>query len=132
MKRTPLKRGKPLARGGSPARRTRLRFRSKKTAEVYRTQRVPLVKATLAGEPLCQLILPGCTGLADSVHEVKPRGRGGSITNPANVLPACVSCNTGASQQHITEAQDRGLLAHSWDDEGGRSAAPDGGDTDAA
>jgi len=94
---------------------------------VYRTQRVPLVKATLAGAPLCQLILPGCTGLADTVHEVKPRGRGGSITNPANVLPACASCNDGASNEHITESQDRRLLLHSWDDESGRRAAPDGG-----
>jgi hypothetical protein len=59
--------------------------------------------------------LPGCTGLADTLHEVLPRGRGGSITDPANVLPACAHCNDAASNEHIGEAQVRGLLKHSWD-----------------
>jgi 5-methylcytosine-specific restriction endonuclease McrA len=126
MRRSPLPpRRKPIARtrlaGGVPIARTTLtrsgplRPRSARMQRIYRTQRIPLVKATLAGEPLCQLILPGCTGLADTVHEVKPRGRGGSITDPANCLPACRSCNDGASNEHIGEAQARGLLKHSWD-----------------
>lgn len=123
-----MKRGKPLARGGPLRRVTRLRFRSKRMAAVYRTQRVPLVKAMLADQPLCQLILPDCTGLADTVHELLPRGRGGSITDPSNCVPACATCNDDASNRYITEAQDRGLLRHS-----SQKPAPDGGgDTDAA
>lgn len=131
MKRTPLRTVTPLRRftvlqgDGEPERRTPLRPRSAKMARVYRLERVPLVRTMLAGQPLCQLALPGCTGLADTVHELLPRGRGGSITDPDNCVPACQSCNDAASNQHITEAQVRGLLLHSWQ-------RPDGGGPDAA
>lgn len=107
--------GKPLARGTGLARRTRLRWRSAKTVALYRTVRVPLVRELLADPPPCALTLPGCTGAADTVHELLPRGRGGSITDRANLAVACSSCNDGASNEHITEATARGLLRHSWD-----------------
>lgn len=111
-------RSRPIARGTGLARGGPLRPRSPKTAAVYRTVRVPLVRALLAEHPACQLRLPGCTGEATTVHEVLPRGRGGSITDRDNCLTACVPCNTGASQDHIVEAQRRGLLRHSWDGDG--------------
>lgn len=130
MKRTPLRSVTPLRRftvlqgGGGLERRTPLRARSAKTAKVYRLERVPLVRTMLAGQPLCLLNLPGCTGLADTVHELLPRGRGGSITDPDNCVAACRSCNSGASNEHIAEAQARGLLLHSWQrPDGGNDAA---------
>lgn len=131
MKRTPLRSVTPLRRftvlqgGATPKRRTPLRPRSAKLAKVYRLERVPLVRTMLAGQPLCQLTLPGCTDLADTVHELLPRGRGGSITDPDNCVPACRTCNDNASNVHIAIAQARGLLRHSWD-------RPGGGDDDAA
>lgn len=117
---TPLRRFTVLQGGGELERRTPLRPRSAKLAKVYRLERIPLVRTMLAGQPLCLLNLPGCTGLADTVHELLPRGRGGSITDPDNCVPACRTCNDNASNAHIAIAQERGLLRHSWD-------RPDGG-----
>lgn len=119
----PLRRFTVLQGGGELERRTPLRPRSAKLAKVYRLERVPLVRTMLAGQPLCQLTLPGCTGLADTVHELLPRGRGGSITDPDNCKVACAYCNDAASNRHITEAQDRKLLLHSWDRDGGSDDA---------
>lgn len=116
MRRSPMPaRTSPIARGTGLARTGRLRHRSAKTERLYRTVRRPLVAAMLADDPPCALRLPGCTGPATSVHELKPRGRGGSIVDTANLAVACLSCNDGASNGHITEATARGLLRHSWD-----------------
>lgn len=117
-------RTQPMQRTAMPARRTRLRWRSKKTTEVYRTQRVPLVRDLAAEPQICPV--PWCTRLADSPHEPLSRARGGSITDPRNVVLVCHPHN----EELTTEPQwgyDLGLIAHSWDDEGGRRAAPDGG-----
>jgi len=102
-----------LARTGELARTGRIAPRSKKTAEVYATVRVPLVVAYLAEHPWCQIKWDShCNGRAEGLHEVLSRGRGGSITDKANGLAACHYCN-GAVSDHPAEAEDRGFLVKS-------------------
>lgn len=120
MKRSPLKRGKGLARTGGLKRTGRLQYRSKKTQEKYDKERIPLVAAQLEAQPWCQLDFPGCWGKATCVDELKSRGRGGSITNTANCVSACVPCN-GYKEDHPAEAHARGVALHFWE------AEPDGG-----
>lgn len=124
---TPLKRTKPLARGVSqlartamPARTKRIAPRSDKRAKLYREERAPLVARLLTERPGCE----ACIALwgpdrrvrrSRDVHEVKSRGRGGSITDVANLRCVCAECH-----RFITEhASDErvialGLSAHSW------------------
>jgi hypothetical protein len=94
----------PLRSGG------RLPARSAKTAKIYREQRIPLTQESLAGNPWCGIRWDGnCTRRADALHEILPRGRGGSITEKANTLPACNYCN-GAVSDNPAEAEARGFL----------------------
>lgn len=74
----------PLQRSG------RLRFRSPKMEQVYQTVRRPLAQMLLATNPICVRCL---TEPAVDPHEVLPRGRGGSITDPANVVPLGRVCH---------------------------------------
>ncbi len=66
------------------------------------------------GRPRC--IRPGCTRLADDVHEPLTRGRGGDITDPDNAAPLCRTDHDeitfGGDPQW---AYDLELLVHSWD-----------------
>jgi len=54
----------------------------------YRREREEL----LAGAPLCQLRLPGCTIYADTADHVTPLAAGGSRRGP--LQPACKHCNS--------------------------------------
>lgn len=113
-------RSKPLARGTSVLKRTGelartagLKARSPKMAKVYRDERVPLTVATLAERRWCEIRWDAnCTRLADALHELLPRGRGGSITEKANTIPACNYCN-GAVSDNPAEAEVRGFLLKS-------------------
>ncbi len=116
-RKTPLAAGKPLKRGKG------LRYRSPKAAKIYRDERVPLVVAILEERPWCELRFPGCSGRATVVDERKQRSRGGSITDPANLIAACTLCN-GYKEDHPAEAEARGLALHSWDDTAGGSPDP--------
>jgi hypothetical protein len=81
-----------------------------------------VVAALLASRPRCEAGpriaaagLPSpCTGLSVDVHEVKTRGRGGSILDPANLLAVCRRCHDWIDV-HQDESHALGLLAHSWD-----------------
>jgi 5-methylcytosine-specific restriction endonuclease McrA len=77
-------------------------------------ERRQLVAEVLAARPRCQAQLDGCTLRSVDVHEVKTRGRGGSILDPANVLALCRSCHDWVTE-HPAEAVELGLMAHSWD-----------------
>jgi len=59
-----------------------IRSRSKKVARLYRNYRVPLVKEILEERPLCQR----CGRQSQDVHELVPRGRGGSIVDKENCV----------------------------------------------
>jgi len=127
-RRAPLKRGKSLVRVGfsttpKPLRANtelkrggKLRPRSVKTERVYREQRRPLVAALLAEPTICPV--PDCTNVADSPHEPLTRARGGSITDPSNVVAICWFHNEQISAEEPPWAYDLGLLRHSWDKDG--------------
>lgn len=125
MKRTELRRRTPLRRGG------RLKPRSKKMATLYRAQRIPLIVATLEQRPWCELgpriaqvDMAGardCRGRASTLHELRKRSQGGSIVDPANVLPACAPCN-GWVEDNPRLAAMVGLVIR-WDAE----EPPEGG-----
>jgi 5-methylcytosine-specific restriction endonuclease McrA len=83
-------------------------------------QRRKMVAGLFGGErPPCRR--PGCTRLADDVHEPLTRARGGSITDPANAVPLCRPCHdevTFRPESELGWAYDAGLLRHSWDGDG--------------
>ena len=87
-----------------------MRPRSRKLAKVYREVRVPLVRRLLAERPACETRLSLiCTGRSTACHEKLTRARGGSITDPANILCVCADCHD-AIHRNIAEATRRGFL----------------------
>lgn len=87
-----------------------LRRRSKKTAKVYREQRIPLVIELLQDSPLCERCLKAT---ATDVHELKSRARGGSILDRDNLAVLCRPCHSWVTT-HPKEATDEGWLRPSW------------------
>jgi 5-methylcytosine-specific restriction endonuclease McrA len=57
---------------------------------------------------------PGCGRLADDLHEILPRARGGSITDEANTVPLCRADNEELTLEPAW-GYELGLLRHSWD-----------------
>jgi 5-methylcytosine-specific restriction endonuclease McrA len=105
-RRTPLKRSTtPLKRTGRP------KPRSKKRAELYRTQRAPLVARLLADHPPCQRCM---SRAATDVHEIKTRARGGSLTDLENLALLCRPCHTWVTD-NPAEARAQGWVLNSWD-----------------
>lgn len=112
----------------------RMSPRSEKRARLYQSERVPLVKEVVSTEAAwrpceggwrirawveaCGKLGPhtpafaGCDGAAAHAHEILPRGRGGSITDPRNVIGLCAVCHRWA-HEHPTIATALGLLARS-------------------
>lgn len=66
------------------------RRRSARKNEVYATPRHRAAKRALYGLP-CELRLPGCTGVADTVEHVIPVSVGGGR---GPLKPACKHCNS--------------------------------------
>jgi len=109
VKRTPLKRKTPLARGG------RVNPVSAKRREENAERRKVVERMVQQRGPICQAQVPDiCFNLAVDAHEVLPRGRGGSITDPKNILLVCRRCHEwiGANPREATE---RGLLRSAYD-----------------
>lgn len=120
-RRAPLERKTPLRRSGPALPRSpqgmsrgKLRFRSEKTARLYAEERVPLVQRLLEERPVCEAHLEGCAGRSTEIHEVKTRGRGGSILDPDNCRALCHPCHSWVTD-HPAEAHELGLVAHSWE-----------------
>lgn len=124
-----MNRGKPLERRTPLVARKQLERRTRLTTAAPLARVTPLasvsgkrraenrtrrnvVHATFGDSPLCAV--PGCGRLADDVHEPLTRARGGSITDPANMVPLC---RTHHSEITLGPAwaYDLGLLVHSWD-----------------
>lgn len=133
----PLGRGTGLARTGSLARRSGLAPVSASRAGENRTRRA-MADSLFPERPLCTVyelaeqqpdLVPGkvacrCWRWADDLHEPLTRARGGSITDPGNVLPLCRICHdvlTFTPESLLGWAYQAGLLRHSWD-----AAGPDG------
>lgn len=75
-----------------------------------------MIKALYPERPRCAR--PGCSRMADDIHEPLTRARGGSITDPANQKPLCRPCHdevTFAPESKLGWAYEAGLLVHSWD-----------------
>ncbi len=98
MKRTDIKRStKPLKRTPIERPNKPIRQRSRKTEELYRRERRPLVDRLLGddavdgtGDPvLCER----CGKPAQVIHEPLTRGRGGSITDEDNACKLCNDCH---------------------------------------
>ena len=86
-------RSKPIPRE-STKRKVTNRERSKVLAEVVH------------GKP-CAAQLDGCAGIATDGHELLSRARGGSITDPENIVPLCRSCHRFITE-HPAWAQEHG------------------------
>lgn len=81
-------------------------------------ERRKLVSLLIEQHPWCTAIawvgpkLPPCHGRL-TVHEVLPRGRGGSILDPANCMVLCEFHN-GWVADHPKEAEALGLSKRRW------------------
>jgi hypothetical protein len=119
-----MKRGKPLKRTG------RLRSVSKKRAKENRQRRSVIeqmaeesggycqagstifayrIKLAAAGKSDSEFQGWTCAGEAHDAHEVVTRARGGSITDPANILLVCRPCHNWIDD-HPAAASDIGLI----------------------
>jgi 5-methylcytosine-specific restriction endonuclease McrA len=72
------------------ARRTPLRARSARRARLYRQVRIPVVKRLLLAIPVCERCQ---RNPSQDIHERLSRARGGSITDPANLVALCRRCH---------------------------------------
>lgn len=91
----------------SPKRARELRERKKMLQAKYGAER-----------PTCEV--PGCLRWADDAHEPLTRARGGSITDPGNVVALCREHHdqiTFAPETTLEWAYSLGLLRHSWQKE---------------
>ena len=88
-----------------------MRARSKKRQQQYADERIPLVKKLLAENPIC---VRCWQQRSVDVHEVKSRARGGSITDPSNLVCLCRGCHDLITRSPA-EAQKRGWLKNSWE-----------------
>ena len=88
-----------------------MRQRSAKTEKIYRTKRRNLVRSLLSERPVCQR----CNAdRSQDIHEKKSRARGGSITDPENLVALCRSCHIWVTE-HPEEAHAQGWLLWSWE-----------------
>lgn len=120
LKRTPFKRKAPAP---STKARTPLKARSDRRADLYRTERVPVIKQAMEAGQLCQASRIADVDLAAAArceirardwHEIKTRGRGGSITSASNRMWVCRKCHDWITT-HPLEAREVGLVLNSWD-----------------
>lgn len=92
----------------------RLPAQSKKRAKEQQ-QRTKMLRETFGDSPMC--VVGGCNKRADDAHEPLTRARGGSITDPTNVVPVCRTHHdelTFAPESELGWAYEAGLLRHSW------------------
>lgn len=82
-----------------------MRAVSKKRARVLRERRKLTDAMKANGRPSCV----NCGRPADDAHELLSRARGGSLTDPANVVAICRQCHIFATE-HPLEAGEMGLV----------------------
>lgn len=64
-------------------------------------------KRKLKEQPNCQLGMPGCTKVAQTLHHVKGRV-GKQLLKEDDLMPSCYSCNTVVEEKDAL-ARDKGL-----------------------
>lgn len=89
-----------------------MRAQSKKRQRENR-QRRKVIAETFPERPPCAV--PACVRWADDVHEPLTRGRGGSITDPANMAALCRPHHDEITFTEPAWAYELGLLKHSWE-----------------
>jgi len=110
MKRSPLKRSRPSYQR-TPLRRSQgLRQRSAKTQAVYEIRR-PLVARLLEERPLCERCQ---MARSEDVHELCPRGRGGSVTLESNCVALCRACHAHIHAHPAESERDGWLISRKW------------------
>lgn len=85
--------------------------RSKKRAQLYIKERVPLVKRLLEEKPFCERCK---VRRSQDVHEIKSRARGGSILDESNLACLCRACHSFITQ-NPKQAHAEGFLKNSWE-----------------
>jgi hypothetical protein len=78
-----------------------------------RTVRAPAVAGLVAAGESCRIgpvladagLFAGCSGAVQGLHERRKRSAGGSLNNPANLVPACNVCN-GWIEDHPALARE--------------------------
>lgn len=81
---------------------------SRRRAECIRLERQQLRMSLLAARgPICQR--NGCDRPWSEMHEVLTRGRGGSPTDPDNILCLCSDCHRWVTT-HEVQAREEGLV----------------------
>ena len=83
-----------------------MRAVSKKRAALLRVRK----KVTDQMIPICVR----CGKRADDAHEVVSRARGGSLTDPANIVPLCRPCHSFITD-NPGAAHAEGLSKHAWE-----------------
>ena len=102
----------PKARpAAQPKPRTRIKPVSDRRARENRERRA-MLQAKYPERPMCEV--PWCTRWADDAHEPLTRGRGGSITDPGNVLAICRPHHDEVTFEEPEWAYELGFLVHSW------------------
>jgi len=79
--------------------------------KVYSTKRRNIVRKLLTDRPVCQRCM---ADRSQDIHELKPRSRGGSITNIENLVALCRDCHIFVTQNPAL-AKEQGWLLNSWD-----------------
>lgn len=111
MKRSALKRGRPMRRG-RPLRRV-----SKKKARQLVAEGQTKRKLVELTSGMCEARIEGvCVGRGVDKHERKTRGRGGDPTLLHNVVLVCRPCHDWIDE-HPKLAEQRGLLLSQFDPE---------------
>ena len=118
MKRGQLKRSdKPMKRSQikpmSSRRHAENRERRRVMADVFGPRET--WACSVAGTMLAAGLMGPCYGPING-HEILTRGRGGSITDPSNILLLCDRHNEWCSS-HSDDAHRLGLLKHNWEGE---------------
>ena len=87
-----------------------MRAVSLKRQKVNRTRRQLLDPLIAEGAP-CGVRLEGCTRRGVEGHEIRTRGRGGSIVDPANIELICHSCHRTIT---LNSGKTGWAIRHGW------------------
>lgn len=103
-RKTPLTSRAPLTGGAAPLRRTALNKVSRKRVTANR-ERTAALKPLRESQSWCSKC--GRTGVGLDAHELLSRGRGGSITDLANIVLLCRDCHQWVTA-HPSDAEALG------------------------
>ena len=75
----------------------------------WRTVRARVLKR----DPLCLLVLPGCTTISTTADHILPVARGGDLYDMDNLRGACASCNRAKSDR-LDDELERPFASRDW------------------